>query len=99
MVRKQYARGAFDGIGFVLSKKDPFVGWDFDHCRNPDTEEIDLKVREYIELLNSYTEISPSGTGIRIFVKADLPGTRRKKGNIEVYNLGRYLTLTGHRIK
>ena len=96
---RRYGQNGYDGIGYMLSNDDPFTGFDFDHCRNPETEEIELKVKEYIDRLNSYTEISPSGKGIRIFVKAELPEGRRKNGNIEVYNSGRYLTLTGHRIK
>jgi primase-polymerase (primpol)-like protein len=95
----QYWQNGYDGIGYMLSNDDPFTGFDFDHCRNPKTGDIELKIQEYVDRLNSYTEISPSGKGIRIFVKAKLPEGRRKNGNIEVYNTGRYLTLTGHRIK
>jgi putative DNA primase/helicase len=95
----QYGQNGYDGIGYMLSNDDPFTGFDFDHCRNPKTGEIEPKIQEYVDRLNSYTEISPSENGIRIFVKAKLPEGRRKNANIEVYNSGRYLTLTGHRIK
>jgi len=95
----QYEQNGFDGIGFMLSGDDPFTGWDFDHCIDPQTGEIEPKIRKIIDRLNSYTEISPSGTGIRIFVRAGIPKGGRKNGGIEVYNSGRYLTLTGHIIK
>lgn len=91
--------GTYDGIGYVLSEKDPFTGWDLDNCRNPETGEIESWVKKYIDRLNSYTEISPSGKGIRIFTRAKLPPNGRRKGKIEVYNSGRYLTLTGHHIQ
>jgi hypothetical protein len=46
-------------------------------------------------------EFSPSGQGVRIFAKGSLPNgeTGRKKGNIEAYSNGRYLTITGRRLK
>jgi putative DNA primase/helicase len=50
--------------------------------------------------LNSYTEFSPSGEGVRIFVRGSLPSgiAGKKRGNIEAYSSGRYLTVTGHRL-
>ena len=94
----RYLNNGFDGIGFVLSADDGFSGVDLDKCRDPETGKIELWARSIIERLDSYTEVSPSGTGIRIFVKAKLPPGRRKKGTIEMYESGRYLTVTGHRL-
>jgi hypothetical protein len=54
---------------------------------------------DIIRRLDTYTEVSPSGTGIRMFLRGALPGTGRKKGKIEVYDQGRYLTVTGHSIE
>ncbi|MGD0274603.1 MAG: hypothetical protein ABSB79_00880 [Syntrophales bacterium] len=90
----------FDGIGFVLTPNDPFVGIDLDHCRCPAFDDVILPwAREIIDGISSYTEASPSGHGIRIFVKnVTLPPKGRKKGDIEIYESGRYLTVTGHRI-
>ena len=84
----------FDGVGFVLSADDPFTGFDFDHCRNPDTE-IDARIAGYITALDSYTEISPSGTGIRVLVKAKLPPKDRRIANIELYDSERFVSITG----
>jgi len=88
----------FDGIGFVLTVNDPFIGWDLDKCRDGKTGEIEKWAQKIINCMNSYSETSPTGTGIRIFAKGSLPKTGRKKGNIEVYETGRYLTLTGHHL-
>src|SRR5919112_1390578 len=56
--------GNFDGIGFVFCSADPFVGLDFDECRNPATGEVDPSVFEYIaKFQNAYAEVSVSGTG------------------------------------
>jgi len=80
----------FDGIGFVLTQQDPFVGIDLDHCRCPAFVDVILPwAREIIGGISSYTEASPSGHGIRIFVKnVTLPPKGRKKGDIEIYESG-----------
>jgi hypothetical protein len=90
-----YLRGSFDGIGFVVTGEDDFAGVDLDHCRDPETETIQPWAMQIVETLNSYTEISPSGTGVRIFLYAKLPPKDRKIGNFECYESGRYLTITG----
>jgi primase-polymerase (primpol)-like protein len=97
-LRHKHDGNRFDGIGFVPSERDPFTGVDLDHCRNPQTGEIEPWAMKIIDRLNSYTELSPSGTGIRIFIKAKLPPGRRKNGSIEVYDTKHYLTVTGHRL-
>lgn len=89
---------AYDGIGYVLSAEDPFVGVDLDHCVEPDTGKLSTEVQDIVDRFGTYTEISPSGTGIRIFTIADLPEGRRKKDDAEIYDSGHYLTLTGHRL-
>ncbi|MBI5603124.1 MAG: hypothetical protein HY879_07195 [Deltaproteobacteria bacterium] len=86
------------GIGFVVSEADPFVGIDLDHCINPETKEINSWGQDIINRLNSYSEISPSGTGVRIFVKGKIPGPGNKKNGFEIYEKGRFLTCTGHHI-
>lgn len=90
--------GGYDGVGFVLTKDDPFTGIDLDHCLDPATGVIEPWALSIIEQLNSYTERSPSGTGIRIFVLGKLPPGRRRKGPIEFYDAERYLTVTGHHL-
>jgi putative DNA primase/helicase len=88
-----------DGIGFVFSENDPFCGIDLDHCRDPKTGEIAPGAREIISKLGSYSEVSPSETGIKVIVKGKLPPTGRKCGNIEMYDKARYFALTGRRVQ
>lgn len=96
---KFYEQGGYDGIGFMFSKDDPFVGIDIDHCIQEGAL-TDL-AEDVIETLNSYTEYSPSGDGIHIIAKGTLPlkgpGTGRKNVDLglEVYRHGRYFTFTG----
>ncbi|MBV5330332.1 MAG: hypothetical protein JZU65_22330, partial [Chlorobium sp.] len=91
-----YEKGGFDGVGFVLTKNDPFTALDLDKCIDADGN-CDDQTEAIIKRLNSYTEISPSGTGTRIFIKGALPqGSRNRKGHIEIYSKDRYVTVTGH---
>ncbi len=86
----------FDGIGFVPTGEDPYAMVDLDHCVDASNGNIEPWAQKIIDMFNSYTEITPSGTGLRIIIQGKLPGTGRKEGNIEVYDKGHYLTLTGH---
>ena len=89
----------FDGVGYVLTEDDPFVGIDLDKCRCPAFDLILPWAQVIIDEIDSYTEASPSGKGIRIFASgAPLPPNGRKKGSVEVYDSGRYLTVTGNHI-
>jgi primase-polymerase (primpol)-like protein len=72
------------GIGFVVTLEDPYTGIDLDKCRDAQTSTIAAWALEIIEALVSYTEISPSQTGIRIFVKGALPPMGRKRGSVEI---------------
>jgi primase-polymerase (primpol)-like protein len=89
---ERYPRGV-GGVGFMLSKEHGYVGVDLDHCVGERTEPWALAI---IFALNTYTELSPSGTGLRILLKGNLPVHGRRKSDIEMYDSGRYLTVTGH---
>jgi putative DNA primase/helicase len=87
--------GKFSGIGFMLSDDDDYIGWDLDHCLNPKNGQLEPWAEEIVKTLNSYTEITPSGEGLRVIVQGDIPERGRKKGNVECYKTLRYVTLTG----
>jgi putative DNA primase/helicase len=94
-----YARHKYqcNGIGFVFTEGDPFCGIDLDGCRDAD-ENIAPEARAIISRLDSYTELSPSGTGVHILVRAKLPGKGRRSGKIEIYDSARYFTMTGNHL-
>jgi hypothetical protein len=85
----------YEGIGFVFTPEDDLCGVDLDKCLDPETGEIEGWAREVIDELDSYTEISPSEMGVHIFVRAELPAGRNRKGRFEAYDRGRYFTVTG----
>lgn len=90
--------GRLPGIGFMFHPDDLFAGADLDKCRDPQTGEIEPWALEIVEGLDSYTEVSPSESGLKVFVRGELPPGRRRKGKIELYDRGRFFTTTGHRL-
>lgn len=94
---QSHKNNSIAGIGFEVGNT-PYVGIDLDRCRDRKTGVIDQKAREEIEKLNTYTEVSPSGTGIRMLAIGQLPSGGRKKGHIEMYDAGRYVTVTGNHL-
>lgn len=97
-------RDVYGGVGFVMSKNPGVTGVDLDKCRNPQTGEIASWAAEIIARLDSYTEVSPSGTGLRVFVTGDCEDWQARDDKaglaIEVYggSGGRFLTVTGERL-
>jgi hypothetical protein len=95
------------GVGFVFAGEG-IVGIDLDHCRDPETGAIDPWARTLLDVFSSYTEMSPSGTGVHIIVRGTLAGAGRKKhvrsegahpeAAIEIYDRARYFTVTGRRL-
>lgn len=91
----------YDGIGFFF--KAPYVGIDIDdieneveeYLNNPDANNI---ISEFINVLETYAEISPSGKGIHLITKGELPPKGRRRGNVEIYDTGRFFTMTGKQI-
>jgi primase-polymerase (primpol)-like protein len=82
-------------VGFVLTPDDPYTVADLDGCRDPETGELVAWAREVVEALDSYTEVSPSGRGVHVWLRGELPGHRRRSGGVELYDQARYVTVTG----
>jgi putative DNA primase/helicase len=91
--------GDVEGIGFVFTEDDPIVGVDLDDCREPDTGEAEPPAPDIIDRLDSYTEVSPSGTGFHVLLKGELPEGRNRRGNVELYDSARYFTVTGKHLE
>jgi len=89
---------AIDGIGFVFSANDPFIGIDLDDCRDHESERLADWARDVITRLDTYTEVSPSGTGVHCLCEAVRPGDRHRREAIELYDDNRYFTVTGQHL-
>lgn len=87
------------GVGFVFTAEDPFVGMDLDGCVHDGV--VHPAAQDLIDKLGSFWEISPSGTGVHVIAQGELPegfGNRGRGawgGNVEVYDRGRFFTMTG----
>lgn len=91
----------FDGIGIACSKDDPYTYGDLDGCL-PDGKTLTPYGRYVVEMVDSYFEITPSGTGLRFIVRgklgfnlgADIKGDGDCK--LELKESGGYVTITGN---
>lgn len=101
------AAGKLDGIGYVCADDADRVYWDLDKCRNPVTGEIADWAAAYVEECDTYTEITPSGEGLRIIgthggtLRAPIHAAYRLAGGGtgEVFfRAVRFITVTGNRL-
>lgn len=82
----------YSGIGFVFTENDPFAGVDLDDTKGDEGAlRTQLKI---FEMFNSYSEKSPSGTGLHIICRGHIPNGRRR-GSVELYSSDRFFTMTG----
>jgi len=93
---RRYETDRLDGLMIALG--DGYAGVDIDKCRDRETGDIAADVLTMVTDLDSYTEISPSGTGLKVFMRGVLPPGRRRKGHVEMYDAGRLFTMTGHHL-
>jgi primase-polymerase (primpol)-like protein len=90
--------GNADGVGFVFTDDDPIVGVDLDDCRDSETGDADDATLDIIERLDSYTEVSPSGTGYHVLIEGDRPDGLNRRGSFELYETARFFTVTGDHV-
>lgn len=98
-----FENGGYDGIGFVLTADDPFAFIDLDDVWTADENgvfpygepqsafERQCKVKAEFD---TYAELSPSNKGLHLIAEGTVE-RGRKRGGIEVYTSGRFMTMTG----
>jgi putative DNA primase/helicase len=97
-----YGEKQMDGVGYVFSTDDPYCGVDLDDVLTDGV--LHPAARQIVEELQTYGEISPSGNGVKLIVRGTKPGKRARTGKtpwasqFEIYDAGRYFTLTGNRV-
>nr|BDD47867.1 hypothetical protein 37 [Burkholderiaceae bacterium] len=90
-----FSDSVYDGIGFVFTPDDDFVGIDLDKhiSENGVPDEI---AREFLEKVPGYSEISPRGRGLHIITRGEIPrGFNNRDHGVEMYDRSRYFTVTG----
>lgn len=110
MAAYRAAPDKFAGVGYVLTgskiggsaadsfEPGRFVGVDLDHCRDPATGVIAPWAAEVIAQLDTYTEVSPSGTGLRAVTEYSLAAdVINNEEGVEIYGgvKARFVTITG----
>ena len=96
-----FRRGGYSGIGFVFTAEDEFCGIDLDKSLDEDGHLLPWAA-EIIAKLDSYTERSPSGRGVKIWIVGKLPArvthtVKYGTGQVELYDDKRFFTVTGAR--
>ena len=81
-----------DGVGLVLGED--LQGIDLDDCRELGTEKLSPLAQEILARVAAYAEVSPSGTGIKLFGRFGF-GRSHVKPGLELYAAGRYFAVTG----
>jgi len=92
----------YSGLGFVLTKEDGIVCIDLDNCIGEDGQICD-EAKHIVRMLNSWTEISQSGKGLHIFIRAKKPtdkskATPRTFKSLEIYDNARFIAMTGNHL-
>ena len=89
-----------DGLGYVLADDDPYTGVDLDDCLNG--ERLHPDAAAIVAVLDSYTEVSPSGRGVKVIVRASLDGYPRHRqprmswgDEFAVWDRARFFCMTG----
>jgi hypothetical protein len=95
---REYAASSARGVGFVFTADDPIVGVDLDDCRDPDDGSLTDWAQDIVDRLDSFTEVSPSGTGVHVLVEGELPDGRNRHGDVELYDDARFFTVTGDQL-
>jgi hypothetical protein len=90
--------GDFTGLGFAFLPGDGLIGIDLDHVRDPETGELTPRAQAIVDACASYTEISPSGTGLHIYCQGETETFKSNDIGVEVFCGRQFFTLTGHHL-
>lgn len=102
VVRSLVVKSKYQAVAFALVPDDGFVGFDFDNCVDSECQ-VHKAVVNVLDELNTYTESSISGNGVRAIVRGQLRGTRSttKKtpwgDEFAMFDCGKFLIFTGNR--
>ena len=96
-VEQAYLTHKFDGVGFVFSEDDNLVGVDLDDVYDHHTDSfINAAMQQLANKIDGYMEVSPSGTGVKIFTRSEPFHAHTDHAiGFEAYSKGRFFTVTG----
>jgi putative DNA primase/helicase len=85
----------WDGIGFAFLPGDGLIGIDIDAAIDDDGQ-VAERCLSIIQACNSYTEYSPSGRGVHIFVQGETQTFKHDSIGLEVFCNAQFFAMTGH---
>lgn len=89
--------GRWDGVGFAFLPGDGLIGIDIDHAIDPETGEVSERCAQILKAVPSYTELSPSGSGVHIIVEGQTTTFKSNDIGVEVFCNAQFFTCTGRR--
>jgi putative DNA primase/helicase len=92
-------RHEMSGIGLVLTHEVQLVSIDLTACRDSRTGKIEQWAKDIIRRIDSYTEVLPSGRGVRIYTKGKVPVGKNNSKEVKMCDHGGFLTVTGRHLK
>jgi len=91
--------GTLAGIGYVFAPDGGVLGIDLDNCRAPDGT-LTPDAQRVVDSAATYAEVSPSGTGVKLWLRGALPAGAGSQGTLddgtafEIYDSNRYFAFT-----
>jgi hypothetical protein len=95
MAMTAMSRGRYDGVGFAFLPGDGLIGIDIDGGVDPDAKELTERARMIVEACQSFTELSPSGKGLHIYVRGKTETFKSNDIGVEVFCGSQFFTVTG----
>ena len=85
-------------VSYVFTADSSFTGIDLDDCIVDGV--IEDWAQDIVDRLDSFTEVSQSGTGLHIFVEGELDEEYgNRKGDVEMYSEKRFFATTGDHLE
>lgn len=98
VARRVYERGGWSGIGFAFLPDDGLIGIDIDKQFDAETGEMSPRCRGIVEAFNTYTEISPSGKGLHLYVLGKTETAKSNDIGVEMFCSKQFFTVTGRHL-
>lgn len=98
VARRVYEKGGWSGIGFAFLPDDGLIGIDIDKQYDADTGEMSTRCRGIVEAFNTYTEVSPSGKGLHLYVLGKTETAKSNDIGVEMFCDKQYFTVTGRHL-
>lgn len=98
VAQRVYERGGWSGIGFAFLPDDGLIGIDIDKQFDAETGEMSPRCRGIVEAFNTYTEISPSGKGLHLYVLGKTETAKSNDIGVEMFCSKQFFTVTGRHL-